>query len=103
MDPDVVAGFVGDALEVVSLILPMVPGGTAAAPVIAFLTKAMPAIEQAVKAAPEIYTGVKNLITALKADPSTLPAQLEALQKLDTIVDGAFDAADDDADLAGQI
>ena len=42
---------------------------------------------------PEVYTSVKNIITALTADPSTTAAQLTALQALDAQVDAAFDAA----------
>ncbi len=38
------------------------------------------------------YSSVKNIITALSEDPSTLPDQLAALQALDKQADDAFEA-----------
>ena len=40
-----------------------------------------------------LYTGIKNIITALSADPSTTATQYESLQKLDAASDAAFEAA----------
>jgi hypothetical protein len=42
---------------------------------------------------PTVYNSVKNIITALTADPSTTAAQLATLQALDAQVDAAFDTA----------
>jgi hypothetical protein len=40
-----------------------------------------------------LYQPVKNIITALSANPATTAAQLATLQALDTQADAAFDAA----------
>lgn len=42
---------------------------------------------------PTVYTSVKNIITALKADPATTVAQWEVLDTIDTQLDAANDAA----------
>lgn len=50
----------------------------------------LPEIEMMV---PSIYNSIKNIITALTADPSTSAAQLATLQALDAQVDAAFETA----------
>jgi phage-related protein len=54
------------------------------------LTKLLPLIANFI---PTFYASIKNIITALSANPSTLPAQAAALQQLDAQVDTAFEAA----------
>lgn len=54
------------------------------------LEQIIPLIENMV---PSVYNSIKNIITALTADPSTSAAQLTALQALDAQIDAAFEAA----------
>lgn len=42
---------------------------------------------------PTVYTSVKNIITALKADPATTQAQWAKLDEIDAQLDAANDAA----------
>lgn len=68
-------------------------GSVLASPVIKyaieFITTVTPVVIQEYK---DLKPIVKNIITALKADPSTLPAQLEDLQKSEVLIDAAFEA-----------
>jgi len=43
--------------------------------------------------APTVYTSIKNIIIALKADPTTTQVQWDALDALDAKLDAANDAA----------
>lgn len=54
------------------------------------LTKLLPLIANFI---PTFYQSIKNIIAALSANPSTLPAQVIVLQQLDAQVDTAFEAA----------
>lgn len=56
---------------------------------IEFITAATPVVIQEYK---DLKPVVKNIITALKADPSTLPTQLDDLEKLEIDIDAAFEA-----------
>ena len=95
-------GLVTTVITLIQTVLPLLGGATAGAPAIAAvigtLEKFMPLIVQFVGAVPTLYTGVKNIISALKSDPSTLPDQLKALQAFDVQVDAAFEAAAADVD-----
>lgn len=79
-------------------------GSVLASPIIRyaveFVTAATPVVIQEYK---DLKPVVKNIITALKADPSTLPTQLEDLEKAEVLIDAAFEEsaaraiAEDDA------
>lgn len=55
-----------------------------------FITTVTPVVIQEYK---DLKPIVKNIITALKADPSTLPTQLEELEKAEVLIDAAFEEA----------
>lgn len=93
-----------DALTIVTTVLGLIEqvlpviGGIAGTTgpvgaVIATLIKFEPLIVQAIGSAPAIYTNVKNIVTALKSDPSTIPAQIKALRALEARLDAEFEAA----------
>jgi len=89
-------------LGLIEQVLPIV-GGIAGSSgpvgaVIATLIKFEPLIVQAISSAPSVYANVKNIIIALKSDPSTIPAQLKELRALEVRMDAAFDAAAADVD-----
>lgn len=87
-----------------SLIQSLLGGTALESPIIKyaveFVTAAAPVVVQEYK---DLKPVVKNIITALKADPSTLPTQLEDLEKSEVLIDAAFEAsavkaiAEDDA------
>lgn len=54
------------------------------------LTQILPLVIEFV---PVVYNSVKNIITALKADPATTAAQWAALDAIDLQLDAANDAA----------
>lgn len=76
-----------------SLIQTLIGGTSLAAPVIKyaveFVTAAAPVVIQEYH---DLKPIVKNIIVALKADPLTLPTQLEELEKSEIIIDAAFEA-----------
>lgn len=78
----------------ISLIQSLIGGSALTSPIIKyaveFVTAAAPTVIQEYK---DLKPVVKNIITALKADPSTLPAQLEDLEKAEVLIDAAFEAA----------
>lgn len=58
--------------------------------IITAITSLIPIIVQEYK---DLVPIVKNIITALKADPSTLPAQLDALDEAEKQLDADYDDA----------
>lgn len=76
--------------QVVPLLGASASSTTLIANIVATLENVLPLI---INSIPTLYTTVKNIITALTADPSTTADQLKALQALDAAVDAAFDAA----------
>lgn len=81
---------IGNLLSAIDTLVPLVPGGAAVAPILDALVKVVPVV---IQEAQDLMPIVKNIITALKNDPATTPAQLETLAALDAQVDAAFDAA----------
>lgn len=97
MDPATIVTLVSSLLALIeNVVLPLLGSGSSATAVssaVSALEKFMPLIEQAIQSVPTIYTAVKGIITALRSDPSTLPAQLQTLDDLDARLDAAFEAA----------
>lgn len=81
---------IGQLLSAIDVLVPLVPGGAAVAPILDTLIKVVPV---AIQEAEDLAPIVKNIITALKNDPATNAAQLTTLATLDAQVDAAFDAA----------
>lgn len=78
---------------ILSLISALVPAGTNAAlieKIVAALIQIVPVV---VKEYQDLVPIVRNIIGALKADPSTTAAQLEQLQALEVQWDAEFEAA----------
>lgn len=78
---------------ILSLISALVPAGTNAAlieKIVAALIQIVPVV---VKEYQDLVPIVRNIIAALKADPSTTAAQLEQLQQLEVEWDADFEAA----------
>lgn len=78
---------------ILSLISALVPAGTNAAlieKIVAALIQIVPVV---VKEYQDLVPIVRNIIAALKADPSTTAAQLEQLQALEVQWDAEFEAA----------
>lgn len=78
---------------ILSLISALVPAGTNAAlieKIVAALIQIVPVV---VKEYQDLVPIVRNIIAALKADPSTTAAQLEQLQQLEVAWDADFEAA----------
>ncbi|BCA04215.1 hypothetical protein [Bradyrhizobium diazoefficiens] len=78
---------------ILSLISALVPAGTNAAlieKIVAALIQIVPVV---VKEYRDLVPIVRNIIGALKADPSTTAAQLEQLQQLEVEWDADFEAA----------
>ncbi|MEH2690493.1 hypothetical protein DXU04_37155 [Bradyrhizobium diazoefficiens] len=78
---------------ILSLISALVPAGTNAAlieKIVAALIQIVPVV---VKEYQDLVPIVRNIIGALKADPSTTAAQLEQLQALEVQWDADFEAA----------
>ncbi|GAB9224792.1 hypothetical protein ACFLEY_21765 [Bradyrhizobium sp. YCK136] len=78
---------------ILSLISALVPAGTNAAlieKIVAALIQIVPVV---VKEYQDLVPIVRNIIGALKADPSTTAAQLEQLQQLEVEWDADFEAA----------
>jgi len=90
-------------LALLEQLLPLVlstSNTTLVAGIIEMLTQLMPLIVQEVQT---LAPAVKNIITALQADPTTTADQLVQLQALDKQCDDAFEAAaaDTDAEVSG--
>lgn len=78
---------------ILSLISALVPAGTNAAlieKIVAALIQIVPVV---VKEYQDLVPIVRNIVAALKADPSTTAAQLEQLQRLEVEWDADFEAA----------
>jgi hypothetical protein len=78
---------------ILSLIAMLLPAGGNAAlveKIIEALTALYPII---VREYQDLLPIVKNIITALKADPSTTATQLDALDKMEAQLDADFEAA----------
>ena len=78
---------------VLSLIAMLLPAGGNAAlveKIIEALTALYPIV---VREYQDLLPIVKNIITALKSDPSTTAAQLDALDKMEAQLDADFEAA----------
>ena len=78
---------------VLSLIAMLLPAGANAAlveKIIEALTALYPIV---VREYQDLMPIVKNIITALKSDPSTTAAQLDALDKMEAQLDADFEAA----------
>lgn len=78
---------------ILSLISTLVPAGTNAAlieKIVAALIQIVPVV---VKEYQDLVPIVRNIVAALKADPSTTAAQLEQLQRLEVEWDADFEAA----------
>jgi hypothetical protein len=88
---------VSAVLALIEQLLPLLGGANASLieAVITALEKVVPLI---IDWAPTVYQSVKNAITALSANPDTIPDQLSRLQTLDKQVDDAFDAVAKDVD-----
>ena len=84
----------GVLIPLIEQFLPLI--GTSAATttmidsIIGALTKLLPLIEPFIGT---VYSSVKNIIVALKADPATTAAQWAVIDVLDTQLDAANDAA----------
>ena len=84
----------GVLIPLIEQFLPML--GTSAATttmidsIITALTKLLPLIQPFVGT---VYSSVKNIIIALKANPATTQAQWDVLDAIDTQLDAANDAA----------
>lgn len=100
MNPLILQG-IGLVLSTISELLPLLLGSananTAAQVdrIIALLQQWLPLVGSEITV---LYSGIKNIITALTADPSTTAAQFAALQQLDASADAAFEAAAADVD-----
>lgn len=84
------SALLGNLLSGIAVLLPLVPGGAAVAPILSILTKVVPVV---IQEAQDLTPIVKGIITTLKNDPATNSAQLATLATLDAQVDAAFDAA----------
>lgn len=79
------------ALALIAQLVPTAAGDTALiGTIIAGLEQIVPLLEKAYIAIAPI---IKSIIATLRADPATLPAQLDALDALDAATDAAFEAA----------
>lgn len=78
----------------ISLIQNLIGGTALTSPIVKyaveFVTAAVPVV---IKEYKDLKPVVSNIITALKADPSTLPTQLEELEKSEILIDAAFEEA----------
>lgn len=77
-------------LNLIAALLPAGVSAGVAGQIIAALIQIVPVL---VKEASDLAPVVRNIITALKADPATTAEQLAALEALDQQVDQAFEAA----------
>lgn len=80
-------------LAMIEALLPAITSTASASTITAIitaLTNMLPFIIQEVEA---LVGPVKNIISALSANPATTAAQLASLQTLDAQVDAAFDTA----------
>jgi hypothetical protein len=78
-------------LGLISKILPLVAGQ--AGPVTAIIEQLIALAPTLIDAGEEVWTEVQDIIAALKADPATTQAQLDALDAEDAKYDAAFEAA----------
>jgi hypothetical protein len=79
--------------SVLAIIAQLVPGSTSAALVEKIIEALIAIIPVVVKEYQDLVPIVKNIITALKDDPSTTAAQLDQLQQLEVQWDAEFEAA----------
>lgn len=93
MNPLVIEG-ISAILSMIEALLPLILQSSDKAAqidnIITALQKWLPIIGDQIVA---LSTGIKNIIFALAADPSTTPDQFAALQQLDAQTDAAFEAA----------
>ena len=78
-------------LGLVSKLLPLVTGNAGA--ITAIIQEVIALTPSLIDAGEEVWTQVQDIIAALKADPATTQAQMDALDAEDAKYDAAFDAA----------
>ncbi|MCK1693749.1 hypothetical protein [Bradyrhizobium sp. 144] len=78
---------------ILGLISALVPAGTNAALIEKIIEALIAIVPVVVKEYQDLVPIVRNIIGALKADPSTTSAQLEELQQLEVQWDADFEAA----------
>lgn len=77
-------------LNGVATLLPLIPGGGAIGPIVTIVGQVVPfAIQEAMDLTPII----KNIIAAVRADPTATADQLAALDEQEALLDAAFEAA----------
>jgi hypothetical protein len=84
------AALLGHLLTGIATLLPLIPGGGAVSPILAILGQVVPVV---VQEAQDLAPIVKNIIAALKNDPTATADELATLDALDAQVDAAFEAA----------
>ena len=91
-------------LGLVAKLLPLVTGN--AGGITAIIEELITQGPTLIQAGEQVWTQAQDLIAALRADPATTQAQLDALDVEDAKYDAAFDAAakkaQDEDDAAGQ-
>lgn len=84
------AALLANLLSGIAVLLPLVPGGAAVAPILAILTQVVPV---AIKEAQDVTPIIKDIIATLKGNPAATADQLDALDVMEAKLDADFDAA----------
>ena len=96
MSPEIIVAILAALESILPALESISP--TAIANIVSLLEKILPLVGNFI---PTVYAAIKNIISALSANPSTPIEQLSALEQLDAQVDAAFEAAAKDVDPDG--